>query len=194
MLVSIVSKCYFPEGCWEKGVQTESVAAREGTVQGLYLSRRGINAQENCGTPDGHRHRSRASRSSLDRQRLAVGDQVHREAHGGSGSPEAGGRPRRCDRHVQRNADGHKLTWTLTFSHLSGAALAAHIHLGKKGVAGNVLVPLCPTATSAACKSPLKGTATLKASQIKSLNAGGLYVNVHTKKNAGGEIRGQIGM
>ena len=57
-----------------------------------------------------------------------------------------------------------------------------------------MLVPLCPTATSASCKSPLKGTATLKASQIKSLNAGGLYVNVHTKKNAGGEIRGQIGM
>ena len=89
---------------------------------------------------------------------------------------------------------GSKLTWTLTFSHLSGAALAAHIHLGKKGVAGNVLVPLCPTAASASCKSPLKGTATLKASQIKTLNAGGLYVNVHTKKNAGGEIRGQIGM
>ena len=77
---------------------------------------------------------------------------------------------------------------------MSGAALAAHIHLGKKGVAGNVLVPLCPTATSASCKSPLKGSATLKASQIKSLNAGGLYVNVHTKKNANGEIRGQIGM
>jgi hypothetical protein len=89
---------------------------------------------------------------------------------------------------------GKKLAWTLTFSHLSGAALAAHIHLGKKGVAGNVLVPLCPTATSSSCKSPLKGSATLTAGQIKTLNAGGLYVNVHTKKNANGEIRGQIGM
>ena len=89
---------------------------------------------------------------------------------------------------------GTKLAWTLSYSHLSGAALAAHIHLGKKGVAGNVLVALCPTAASSSCKSPLKGTATLKASQVKTLNAGGLYVNVHTKKNANGEIRGQIGM
>ena len=57
-----------------------------------------------------------------------------------------------------------------------------------------MLVPLCPSSTSKSCKSPLKGSATLTAAQIKTLNAGGLYVNVHTKKNANGEIRGQIGM
>ena len=99
------------------------------------------------GTPDGRRDRGRAARCGLDRQRLAVGDQVHREAHRGSGSPEAGGRARGCDRHVQGDADRHEARRGRSrYSHLSGAALAAHIHLGKKGVAGNVLVPLCPTA------------------------------------------------
>ena len=108
--------------------------------------------------------------------------------------PKAAGVPAGATGTFKATLTGKKLAWTLTYSHLSGAALAAHIHVGKKGVAGNVLVPLCPTATSASCKSPLKGSATLKASQVKTLNAGGLYVNVHTKKNANGEIRGQIGM
>ena len=113
---------------------------------------------------------------------------------GGQEVPKPAGVPSGATGTFTATLTGTTLKWTLTYSHLSGAAQAAHIHLGKKGVAGNVLVPLCPTATSASCKSPLKGTATLKASQIKTLNAGGLYVNVHTKKNAGGEIRGQIGM
>ena len=108
--------------------------------------------------------------------------------------PKPKGAPAAATGTFKATLTGKKLAWTLTYSHLSGAALAAHIHLGKKGVAGNVLVPLCPTASSASCKSPLKGTATLKAAQVTTLNAGGLYVNVHTKKNAGGEIRGQIGM
>src|SRR3954451_14475564 len=51
------------------------------------------------------------------------------------------------------------LKWKLSFSHLGGAATAAHIHLGKRGVAGNVLVARwcghCParmTGTRALCK------------------------------------------
>src|SRR3954471_14722155 len=44
---------------------------------------------------------------------------------------------------------GSKLSWHLTFSSLTGTATAAHIHLGKAGVAGNVLIPLC---------TPCKGT------------------------------------
>ena len=38
---------------------------------------------------------------------------------------------------------GTKIAWKLTFSHLTGPANAAHIHAGKKGVPGNVIVPLC---------------------------------------------------
>jgi hypothetical protein len=87
---------------------------------------------------------------------------------------------------------GSTLKWTLTYSHLSGAAQAAHIHLGKKGVAGNVIVPLCATPT--ACKSPIKGSAKVSATWIKDMGAGKTYVNIHTKKNLNGEIRGQVGM
>jgi hypothetical protein len=82
---------------------------------------------------------------------------------------------------------GNKLTWKLTFSGLSGPATAAHIHKGKPGVAGPVVVPLCGP-----CKSGQHGTAKLAASVAKSLTAGDFYVNVHTAKNANGEIRGQL--
>jgi Cu/Zn superoxide dismutase len=84
---------------------------------------------------------------------------------------------------------GSKLTWKLTWSKLTGPANAAHIHLGKPGKAGNVVVPLCAAAT---CKSGVHGTATLKPAVLKALKAGGTYVNVHTAKNPAGEIRGQV--
>jgi len=80
-----------------------------------------------------------------------------------------------------------KLTWKLTFAHLSGKAVAAHIHLGAKGKAGNVIVPLC-----APCKNGMTGKALIAHSIENALEAGKTYVNVHTPKNAGGEIRGQI--
>jgi hypothetical protein len=82
---------------------------------------------------------------------------------------------------------GTTLTWKLTFSGLSGPATAAHIHKGKAGVSGPVIVPLC-----APCKSGAHGTAKLSASMAKTLTGGGFYVNVHTAKNANGEIRGQV--
>jgi hypothetical protein len=84
---------------------------------------------------------------------------------------------------------GSKLVWKLTFTHLSGAATAAHIHLGKTGKAGNVVVPLC---AGAKCTSGVHGSATLTAAVLKALTTGGTYVNVHTAKNPNGEIRGQI--
>jgi CHRD domain len=82
---------------------------------------------------------------------------------------------------------GTKLTWTLKFSRLTGAATAAHIHLGAMGASGNVVVPLCGP-----CKSSVKGTATLTKALLKDLKTHKLYVNVHTAKNPSGEIRGQL--
>jgi len=82
---------------------------------------------------------------------------------------------------------GTKLTWTLKFSHLTGPATAAHIHLGVMGASGKVVVPLCGP-----CKSPVKGTATLTKALLKDLKTHKLYVNVHTAKNPNGEIRGQL--
>jgi hypothetical protein len=83
---------------------------------------------------------------------------------------------------------GNKLTWKLTFAKLSGPATAAHIHMAGMGKPGAVVVPLCGP-----CKSGQKGTATIKASLIKAFGKHLLYVNVHTAKNAAGEIRGQLG-
>lgn len=82
---------------------------------------------------------------------------------------------------------GTKLRWTLTFRKLSGPAAAAHIHMGARGVAGDVIVPLCGP-----CKNGAKGTATVTQATIDALKGGTAYVNVHTETNAAGEIRGQI--
>jgi hypothetical protein len=82
---------------------------------------------------------------------------------------------------------GSKLTWKLTFSGLTGKATAAHIHLGAKGKAGNVAIPLCGP-----CKSGVHGKTTLSAALNKALKHHKLYVNVHTAKNLNGEIRGQL--
>ncbi|MHB8641691.1 MAG: CHRD domain-containing protein [Gaiellaceae bacterium] len=82
---------------------------------------------------------------------------------------------------------GATLTWKLSFAHLSGSALQAHIHQAKRGVAGNVIVALC-----APCKNGQTGTSKITAAVIKALERGDAYVNVHTAKNPAGEIRGQI--
>ena len=84
------------------------------------------------------------------------------------------------------NATGGTLTWKLTFSHLTGKALAAHIHMGKSGVAGPVIVPLCGP-----CKNGQTGKVHISKAVISALEGGKAYVNVHTAKNAAGEIRGQ---
>jgi hypothetical protein len=82
---------------------------------------------------------------------------------------------------------GRSLTWRLTFARLSGRALAAHVHLGRQRVAGPIVVPLCGPCTSGA-----HGKVTVTARVRTALLAGGAYVNVHTARNPGGEIRGQV--
>jgi hypothetical protein len=84
-------------------------------------------------------------------------------------------------------SDKTKITWRLTFSHLTGAAAAAHIHLGKVGKAGPVATALCGP-----CKSGQKGTVVVTKAQWNTIEKGGAYVNVHTAKNPNGEIRGQV--
>jgi CHRD domain len=79
------------------------------------------------------------------------------------------------------------VAWRLTFSRLTGKAIAAHIHSGRRGVAGPVIVPLCNP-----CKTGASGRATVNASVLAALESGRAYVNVHTRKNAAGEIRGQL--
>jgi len=80
-----------------------------------------------------------------------------------------------------------KLTYTITYSGLTGAATMAHFHgPALPGANAGVAVPF---------KSPASGssdTVTLTDAQIADLEAGKWYTNVHTAANPGGEIRGQV--
>jgi hypothetical protein len=82
---------------------------------------------------------------------------------------------------------GSRISWTLTYRRLTGQAAQAHIHLGRRGVAGPVAVTLCGP-----CRSGQQGAETLTARQLRALRSGGTYVNVHTARNGAGEIRGQV--
>jgi hypothetical protein len=88
---------------------------------------------------------------------------------------------------VELANDRARVTWLLTFSGLSGKAIAAHIHMGKVGKAGGVMVPLCGP-----CRNGQRGRATITHAQLKAIELGRTYVNVHTTKNSAGEIRGQV--
>lgn len=83
-----------------------------------------------------------------------------------------------------------KLTWTVTYSGLTGPVTAAHFHgPAPVGKAGPVEVPV-----SGPFESPMKGTATLTDTQVKDLTSGDMYFNLHTAAHKPGEIRGQVGM
>ena len=81
-----------------------------------------------------------------------------------------------------------KLTWTLTYTGLSGPATAAHFHgpaEADKNAGVAVAIPNAGT-------SPVQGSATLTDAQAADLVAGKYYINIHTAANPGGEIRGQV--
>jgi len=80
------------------------------------------------------------------------------------------------------------LTWTVDYLGLSGPATAAHIHgPADPGANAGIVVPFTGNLVS-----PIKGSATLTDAQAADLEAGKYYVNVHTKANPDGEVRGQI--
>ena len=88
---------------------------------------------------------------------------------------------------VAKLGTGGTMAWRLRFSRLTGRAIAAHIHVGRVGRAGPVAVALCGP-----CRNGQRGTADLTPATLAALEAGRGYVNIHTPKNPGGEIRGQI--
>jgi hypothetical protein len=80
------------------------------------------------------------------------------------------------------------LTWTVTYSGLTGAVKAGHFH-GPAAAGANAGVALGFTG---GVESPIKGSATLTAAQAADLLAGKWYVNLHTAANPGGEVRGPV--
>ena len=82
----------------------------------------------------------------------------------------------------------HEITYDLTFSGLASDVTAAHIHgPAEPGKNAGVVVPFAKNPTS-----PLHGTAKLTAEQQQEMVAGMDYVNVHSKNNPNGAVRGQL--
>jgi hypothetical protein len=89
--------------------------------------------------------------------------------------------------HFTGHLIGKTLSWTLTYSHLSGRPTVARLNKGVRGTNGAPFKSLCRT-----CTTTTRGTLTLTASQLDAMLNGRTYVNVHTAMNTRGEIRGQI--
>jgi hypothetical protein len=87
-----------------------------------------------------------------------------------------------------------KLSWNGTYSGLSGAATAAHVHgPAEPGKNAGVVLWISDHDTKGhPFTSPFEGSATLTDAQASDLNSGLYYVNIHTAANPGGELRGQL--
>lgn len=108
------------------------------------------------------------------------------------------------------------LAYDLSFGGLRGDVLMAHIHIGQRSVNGGVMIWLCQTAARpspvpSTPQCPPSGTvsgvvssadvqavaaqgvdANNFAQVLDAVRAGVAYVNVHSARFPGGEIRGQL--
>jgi len=80
-----------------------------------------------------------------------------------------------------------KLTWKLAFTKLSSKVTGATLREGKPGLIGSTITVLCKP-----CKSGQGATTLLRKSAAKAFGSGQAYVQLYTKSNPGGELRGQI--
>jgi len=86
--------------------------------------------------------------------------------------------------------EGSNLSYYISFSGLSGPAIAAHFHAPANATNNaGVIVPLSPPAATAGTMS---GTVALTQDEITNFVNGLCYANIHTSLNPGGEIRGQV--
>ena len=85
-----------------------------------------------------------------------------------------------------RVAEDGTVTGSVTTEGMQGTM--AHIHQASKGQNGPVIVRLTKSGDTYSVPEGKK----LTAAQMDALKAGNLYVNVHSDKNKGGEIRAQL--
>jgi CHRD domain-containing protein len=91
---------------------------------------------------------------------------------------------------IRLNQGRGKVCFVLTVSNITLPATGAHIHVGRAGTFGDVVVPLTPpdaTGMSGGCVDASR--ATIKAIRKNPAN---YYVNVHTSDFGAGAIRGQL--
>jgi hypothetical protein len=82
----------------------------------------------------------------------------------------------------------HELSYDVTFKGFSSEVTAAHVHgPAEPGKNAGVVAPL-----GNAPKSPIQGSVKLTSEQEQQLTGGLYYVNLHSKNNPGGAIRGQL--
>jgi hypothetical protein len=88
------------------------------------------------------------------------------------------------------NSATRVVTWSITYSGLSSDATMAHFHDGAEGKNGKVVIWLSKKGQPVS--SPITGQAKLTPAEAKQFTSGMWYVNIHTKNNPAGEIRGQV--
>ncbi len=112
--------------------------------------------------------------------------------------------------------DESRIDWDLAYGDLEGAVQQAHIHFGQRSVTGPISVFLCtnlgngPAGTQPCPAPPAAISGTIMAADVTNLanergisageldeliaaiRAGATYVNVHSTRWPGGEIRSQI--
>ena len=88
------------------------------------------------------------------------------------------------------NETAGTITFTVTFSGLSGDQTAAHIH-GPAGIGANGAV-IINLGLVGGTSGTLSGTVAITPTQITSMRAHQTYINIHSTTRPGGEIRGQL--
>jgi len=85
-----------------------------------------------------------------------------------------------------RIAEDGRISGSVTTKDVAGTM--AHIHVGARGRNGPVIVPLTKKGDTYTVPEGRK----LTEAQLKAFNEGRLYVNVHSNKHKGGEVRAQL--
>ena len=88
---------------------------------------------------------------------------------------------------VRLTPSSGRVCWSTTITKIDGKPNASHIHKGRKGVSGNVIVPLGAGFKRQGCTTAAKATV-----RAILMNPGRYYVNVHNAKHPAGAMRGQL--
>jgi len=92
---------------------------------------------------------------------------------------------------IEINTETGEISGSVVVNNLTGTATATHIHDGDAGKNGGVVIALSQDANDSS-KFNVPNGSELNTAQLEKLLMAGLYLNVHTQQNPGGEVRGQI--